>query len=71
MAHSTESLDGGAHGLNYWRQSDIRFLAFTAISLYYRVEFGARKEPFPFEFRLYASALQGGIHADGTLERDS
>jgi hypothetical protein len=50
MASSPESLDEGAHGINYWRQADVRFSAFTAVSLHYRLWAKENHGAIPFEF---------------------
>ena len=63
MAHSGESLDGGAHGLNYWRQGGLRFSAFTATSLYFRLSAEENHGDIPFEFKMSAAALQGTVYA--------
>jgi hypothetical protein len=63
MAHSAESLDG-EHGLNYWTEDQMQFSAFTSRVMFFRLDSGSLRDEFPFEFRLYASALQGGVWAD-------
>jgi hypothetical protein len=64
--HTDERLPGETTGSNFWRQSRMHFSAFTAVPLIYRVDFEPLAEGrFPYEVRLYASALQGGIEISG------
>jgi hypothetical protein len=67
MAHSSESMEAGAGGLNYWRQSRVQLSAFTYQAYYFRVDFPIGSQPFPFEFRLTASALHGGVQIGTTV----
>jgi hypothetical protein len=71
MAYSTGSMEGHPGGVNYWRTSGVPLSAFTNTSFCYRLEYTDSQEPFPFQFRLYAAALQGGVEARVTVDPNS